>query len=80
VRQLTQIECRQTRLRCIKQRHQLQTSRAEVDESTNDPHVHHHIGQSEKVYDEFGYYLRSHAKDPAMQVICVLLHHYHSEI
>lgn len=80
MRQLTQIECRQTRLRRIKQRHQLQTSRVEVDETTNDPHVHHHIGQSEKVYDEFGYYLRSHAKDPVMKVICVLLHHYHSDI
>jgi hypothetical protein len=73
VRQLTQIERRQTHLRRIKQRQQQQQQqqapREELNETATDPQLHHYIGQSEKIYDEFGYYLRSHAKDPAMKVI-----------
>jgi hypothetical protein len=41
----------------------------EVNEIANDPQLHHYIGQSEKIYDDFGYYLHSHAKDPTMKVI-----------
>jgi hypothetical protein len=66
---LTQIERRQARLRRIKQRQKQQASHAEVNEITSDPEQHHFIGQSEKMYDDFGHYLRSHAKDPAMKVI-----------
>lgn len=68
VRQLTQIERRQARLRRIKQCQQ-QASRSEVNETVFDPKLHHHIGQSEKIYDDFGQYLRDHAKDPAIKVI-----------
>jgi hypothetical protein len=78
-RQLTQIERRQTRLRRIKQRQQQRASRAEVDETASDPQLHHHIGLSEKIFDDFGYYLRSHAKDPAMKVSNFLLRGDHSE-
>ncbi|KAG2740831.1 hypothetical protein P692DRAFT_20689050, partial [Suillus brevipes Sb2] len=39
----------------------------QVNEITSDPEQHHFIGQSEKMYDDFGHYLRSHAKDPAMK-------------
>lgn len=63
-----QIECCQTRLCCIKQCQQRQASRAEVNKSASDPRLHHHIGQSEKIYSDFGHYLCSHAKDPAMKV------------
>lgn len=40
----------------------------EVNEVANDPKLHHHIGQSEKIYDELSQYLRDHAGDPAMKV------------
>lgn len=73
VRQLTQIERRQARLRRIKQHQQRQASRSEVNETVFDPKLHHHIGQSEKIYDDFGQYLRNHAKDPAIKVIHILL-------
>ncbi|KAG2342776.1 hypothetical protein BDR05DRAFT_1000744 [Suillus weaverae] len=35
--------------------------------SASDPHLHHHIGQSEKIYDEASHCLHSHAGDPAMK-------------
>jgi hypothetical protein len=73
VRQLTQIERRQARLRRIKQRQQRQAPRSEVNETAFDPKIHHHIGQSEKIYDDFGLYLRNHAKDPAIKVKNFLL-------
>lgn len=76
IHQLTQIERRQARLRRIKQRRQKATPQAAHDDSTSDPHLHHHIGQSEKIYDEIGHYLRSHAGDPAMKVFVLLLNHY----
>ncbi|KAG2155200.1 uncharacterized protein EDB93DRAFT_1247691 [Suillus bovinus] len=66
VRQLTQIERRKTRLRCIKQRQQ-PASHAGVPEMANNPQLQHHIGQSEKMYDDFGQYLRDHKGDPAMR-------------
>jgi hypothetical protein len=68
IRQLTQIERRQARLRRIKQRQQKLAPRAELNENASDPRLQHHMGQSEKVYDEFGHYLRSRARDPAMKV------------
>ncbi|KAG2346750.1 hypothetical protein BDR05DRAFT_974360 [Suillus weaverae] len=69
VRQLTQIEHRQTQLRRIKQWQQQQHApHADLDERASDPQLHHYIGQSEKNYDDFGHYLRSHVTDPAMKV------------
>lgn len=68
------------RLRRIKQRQQQRASRAEVNETTSDPVLHYHIGKSEKLYDEFGAYLRNHAKDPVMKVINILLGHHHSDM
>ncbi|KAG2110219.1 uncharacterized protein F5147DRAFT_772486 [Suillus discolor] len=39
----------------------------EYNEAASDPHLHHHISQSEKVYDELGHYLRNNARDPAIK-------------
>ncbi|KAG1881540.1 hypothetical protein C8R48DRAFT_587375 [Suillus tomentosus] len=61
VRQLTQIERR------IKQRQRPQTIHTDPSDIASDPKVHHHIGQSEKLFDEFGQYLRKHAGDPAIK-------------
>ncbi|KAG2345692.1 hypothetical protein BDR05DRAFT_974997 [Suillus weaverae] len=68
VRQLTQIECREACLHRIKQCHQDGVPRTDVHEIANDPKLHHHIGQSERIYDEFGQYLRNHTGDPAMKI------------
>ncbi|KIK34655.1 hypothetical protein CY34DRAFT_97579 [Suillus luteus UH-Slu-Lm8-n1] len=67
VRQLTQIERRQARLRRIKQQQQQPASRVELQEMATDPKLQHHIGQSERIYDDFGQYLRNHKGDPTMQ-------------
>ncbi|KAG1732431.1 uncharacterized protein EDB91DRAFT_1251784 [Suillus paluster] len=67
VQQLTQIEQHQTRLHRIKQRQQQRASHAESNETASDPQLHHHISQSEKLYNEVGHYLRSHVGDPAMK-------------
>ncbi|KAG2084375.1 uncharacterized protein F5147DRAFT_782501 [Suillus discolor] len=67
IHQLTQIECRQIRLRHIKQWQTTRTPHTQADETVIDPQLHHHIGLSEKNFDELGNYLRSHAGDPAMK-------------
>ncbi|KAG1842190.1 hypothetical protein DFJ58DRAFT_732177 [Suillus subalutaceus] len=76
VQQLTQIECRQTRLHRIKQQHQQWASRVESNKTASDPRLHHHIGQSEKLYDEVGHYLHSNARDPAMKDFLLRLKDY----
>ncbi|KIK46533.1 hypothetical protein CY34DRAFT_62856, partial [Suillus luteus UH-Slu-Lm8-n1] len=55
--------CRTDRKAFVRQLTQIER----LNETTSDPQLHHYIGQSEKIYDDFGYYLRSHAKDPAMK-------------
>ncbi|KAG1836689.1 hypothetical protein DFJ58DRAFT_734819 [Suillus subalutaceus] len=55
------------RLHRIKQCQRKWTSHAASNETGSNPQLHHHIGQSEKVYDEIGHYLRSHTRDPAMK-------------
>ncbi|KAH7905471.1 hypothetical protein BJ138DRAFT_1138264 [Hygrophoropsis aurantiaca] len=67
VRQLMQIERRQARIRCIKNRLQKDSISSEVDAMATDPRVHHFIGRSEKLYKDVGHFLRSHAGDPAIQ-------------
>ncbi|KAG2053011.1 hypothetical protein BDR06DRAFT_491243 [Suillus hirtellus] len=67
VHQLTQIERREARLRRIKQRQSQQGPSVEAHEMANNPQLHHHIGQGEKTYDDFGQYLRDHARDPTIR-------------
>ncbi|KAG2336642.1 hypothetical protein BDR05DRAFT_978733 [Suillus weaverae] len=67
VRQLTQIEHHQTRIRCIKSHIQQAESSDVVDVTASDPSVHHHIGQSEKNHDDIRSYLRAREGDPAMK-------------
>lgn len=69
IRQLTQIERRQNRIRRIKNRLQEPRPSEAADSMTCDPRVHHHIGLSEKLNDDIGSYLRLHEGDPAMKVI-----------
>ncbi|KAG2029658.1 hypothetical protein BDR03DRAFT_936805 [Suillus americanus] len=65
IHQLTRIERREACLRRIKQRQSQQGSHIEANAIASDPQLHHHIGLSEKTYDELGQYLRDHAGDPA---------------
>ncbi|KAG1857827.1 hypothetical protein F4604DRAFT_1931350 [Suillus subluteus] len=65
IHQLAEIERRQTRLRHIKERQQKWAPDVKSDETASDPQLHHQIGKSEKVFEEFGHYLHSHARDPA---------------
>ncbi|KAG0695162.1 hypothetical protein DFH29DRAFT_1005685 [Suillus ampliporus] len=67
VHQLTQIEHWEARLRRIKQRQSQQSPHVATHEMVSDPQLHHHIGQGEKTYDEFGQYLHDHAGDLAMR-------------
>ncbi|KAG1832562.1 hypothetical protein F4604DRAFT_1945993 [Suillus subluteus] len=65
IHQLAQIERRQTHLRRIKEWQQKWAPDVKSDETASDPQLHHQIGKSEKVFEEFGHYLRSHVRDPA---------------
>lgn len=53
-----------------------------MDERVSDPQLCYYIGQSENIYDDFGHYLHSHTKDPAMKVINISTdhHHHHSNM
>jgi hypothetical protein len=68
IRQLTQIERRQTHIRRIKSHLQKPRPSEAPDSMAYEPRVHHHIGVSEKVNNDIGSYLRLHEGDPAMQV------------
>ncbi|KAG2057274.1 hypothetical protein BDR06DRAFT_980942 [Suillus hirtellus] len=61
------IEHHQMHLCHIKQRQAIQVPHVQVDETAIDPQLHHHIGRSEKSFDELGHYLRRHAGDPAIK-------------
>ncbi|KAG0706560.1 hypothetical protein DFH29DRAFT_995942 [Suillus ampliporus] len=67
IRQLTQIERRQTRIRCIKNCLEEPRASEAADSMTYKPCIHHHIGLSEKSNDDIGSYLRLHEGDPAMK-------------
>ncbi|KAG1777570.1 hypothetical protein EV702DRAFT_1197182 [Suillus placidus] len=73
---LTQIERRQTQLHHIKEWQQKWAPLVESDKAASDPHLHHHIGQSEKVFDELGHYLCNNARDSAMKDVlpCLKTH------
>lgn len=67
VKQLTQIERRQARIRRIRQKHQAAT-KITNENVANTPEEHHHIGKSEKCFEEVGDFLRLHSGDPAVKV------------
>ena|ERR1700722_1958804 len=64
VRQLTQIERRQTRIRHL--RYQLGTSKNESIPRA--PHAHHIIGETQNDPESIPTFLQKHAGDPAVKV------------
>jgi hypothetical protein len=69
VRQLTQIERRQARIRAIRQKMSTKkTTVAEDENVSNDLRSHHCIGISEKNAEHFGTFLRLGSSDPAVKV------------
>ena len=67
VKQLVQIERRQTRIRRI--RSKLHSGRqAQREVVANTPHEHHHIGLSQNQYEHIGTFLQKNANDPAVKV------------
>lgn len=83
IKQLTQIERRQARIRRIKQQNSVNEAHTKLSpppEIATRPEQHHHIGQSEDTYEEFGAFIRKYRDDPAVIVrflmcyISVLLH------
>lgn len=74
IRQLTQIERRQARIRRIKQQTSMTKPKADLyqqRETAITPEQHHHIGQNENTYEELGAFLRKHHDDPAV-VVCTV--------
>jgi hypothetical protein len=67
VEQLTRIERRQARIRRIGD-NMVHRPHTEIAELARSPHVHHHIGATQKFPIHIGSYLISHAGDPAIQV------------
>ncbi|KAG1807646.1 uncharacterized protein BJ212DRAFT_1303363 [Suillus subaureus] len=71
------IEHHEACLCCIKQWQWQQVHHADTPEMASNPQVHHHIGKSKKMYNEFGQYLRKHAGDPAIKHNSILFKHNH---
>jgi len=66
LRQITQIERRQTRVRQIRERHR------KAEHSTQDaspPNVHHVIGKSQNHPESIPLFLRKYSGDPAVKVM-----------
>ena len=70
VKQLTQIERRQTCLRRLRRTYFPKSVRAQDDEEKfiGSAKDHHHIGKSETIHEDIGSFLRSRARDPATKV------------
>ncbi|KAG2072207.1 hypothetical protein BDR04DRAFT_1127720 [Suillus decipiens] len=51
----------------LKGRYRCTDKRAFVHEMASDPQLHHHISQSERMFDELGQYLCNHFGDPAIK-------------
>jgi hypothetical protein len=64
IKQLTQIERRQARIRRIKQKCRQNRN----ERVANTPEAHHHIGRSENQFEHIGTFLNAHAGDPAVKV------------
>ena len=67
VKQLTRIERRQTRIRRIANK-VVYRPHTEIAELARSPHVHYHIGSTQKYPVHIGTYLRTHEGDPAIKV------------
>jgi hypothetical protein len=66
VRQLTQIERRQARIRRIRQK--LPIASTDIPTAENPADAHHHIGTSDKLPQDIGSFLRTNTGDPAIKV------------
>jgi hypothetical protein len=67
VKQLAQIERRETRIRRIRAK-LVSKGQIESEVVASTPQEHHHIGVSENRWENVGSFIRSHAGDPATQV------------
>lgn len=68
VKQLTQIERRQARLRRIKAQFPNRLNHKQADKIERNLRDHHNIGLSQYSYEHIGTFLRVHAEDPAVKV------------
>jgi hypothetical protein len=66
VKQMTQMERRQARIRRIK--HSLSSTRAQAEPVAAEPEARYHIGVSQNRPEHIGTFLRSHEGDPAIKV------------
>jgi len=77
VKQLTQIERRKARIRCIKAKlFKDGGSACEPEAVANTPQEHHHIGIAQNRYEHIGTFLHKHAGDPAVQVCIINTHEF----
>jgi len=67
---MTRIERRQARIRRIKQK--LKTGRAQAEDVSTAPEVHHHISSSQNRHEHIPSFLNAHEGDRAIQVCIVL--------
>lgn len=67
VKQMTQIERRQTRIRRIREK-LAHTEYARDEDASTSPGAHHHIGKSQNNPEHFGRFLERNSGDPAIKV------------
>jgi hypothetical protein len=66
VKQMTQIERRQTRIRRIK--HKFMAKRAPLEEVAMTADAHYHVGASQSRHEHIPSFVREHEGDPAVKV------------
>jgi hypothetical protein len=67
VKQLTQIERRQTRIRRIREEH-MKANRTQQEIPASNPEAPYNIGKSQNNPVDLAQFLQTHADDPATQV------------
>lgn len=72
VRQMTQIERRQARIRRIRARN-LASNKMETETVDRDPEVHHRIAKSQNQPEHLGQFVHKHSGDPAIKVRVVTM-------
>jgi len=68
LKQLTQIERRQYRIRAIREKYKNSSARLETEVVDRNPEAHHQIGKSQNFPEHIGMFLQKHDKDPATKV------------
>jgi hypothetical protein len=71
IKQMTQIERRQARLRRIRAKHHKEAGNVMNEDIARSPEAHHHIGKSQNFPENICSFVQKNRGDPAVKVVCL---------